>query len=273
MKFYYIFFLIILTSCASKKKIAGVIDVKPISASKLLDGISENQFVFDNLYIKKFDIDLDVPGINMTLRGSMFIQTDSQIVVSVTPLLGIEVARALISPSQLVLIDRTKKKIYYSDYALLSKKLGMPLNFSMIQSLFINQVYCDKSIDYECFKDFDHGIQDGMYFLKNYKQKQNSRRIKSRVVNDLFIQYLFDPLNFTVKSFHIEQTKSGDLMNVHYNDFKEFNGNIFPTKIDVDGSSKGTIAKVGVTYLQIEFNSSNSIGFKVPEKYEVIYIQ
>lgn len=273
MKFLYFVLIIgLFSSCAAKRSVISSSDVKPLSEDRLFSMISGHTFTFNSLYVKKFDADVNIPGTSVSLKGSMYLQRDSQIVISIAPILGIELFRAQLTPESVVLIDRTKKQILYTDYRYISNKLKYEVNYSIIQSLLINQISCNQSIDV-CLKDYHHGISDGLYFIQNLSERQVNKFSKQRVSNPIFNQYFFNSQNFTLSKYKISNLLVNEQMEINYSDFKSYSDKFFPSSIKILGSKGNESAKIDLNYLQLEFNSNNVIGFKIPDKYEVVNVK
>lgn len=63
------------------------------------------------------------------------IKNDSLIWVSISPGLGIELARVLISRDKIQMIDKLKKNYYELDYAKLTETYGVEINYDLIESI------------------------------------------------------------------------------------------------------------------------------------------
>lgn len=270
MKLFYIVLLIVtLSSCASKRTTVSTSEMKNLSEDRLFSLISEHSFSFNSLYIKKFDADIDIPGTSVSVKGSLYVQRDSQIVVSVAPILGIELFRLQLTPKSVILIDRTKKQVLYTDYLYISNKLKYEVDYFILQSLLTNQISCNQSIDI-CFKDYIHGVSDGLYFFQNLSDRQVNKLTKQKSSRVLFNQYFFNPQYFSLSGFKISNLLSNEQIEVFYSDFNSYSDKYFPGSIKVHGSKGSEKAKIELNYLQLEFNSNNVIGFKIPDKYEVV---
>lgn len=65
------------------------------------------------------------------------IQSDSLIWMNATALLGIEVARALITPDSIIVINRLKRTYYQKSFSDIAQWLGVPVDFHMLQNLLV----------------------------------------------------------------------------------------------------------------------------------------
>ncbi len=272
LSFYIFFLVLVLTSCVTTKKVVVEDDLKNISELKLIKSISDNSIDFNNLYFKKFDADIDVPGTSISVKGSMYIVKDKEIVISIAPILGIELARAQFTNDKIVILDRTKKQVITTDYEYLSKKINSKVNFQALQSLLINQFFCYQELttDINCVKGYDRGVSDGMYFLQNVSDHKMSRFGKKKDNrSSFFLQYSFLPETFNLSKIVLKNTISDELMTIVYSNFKSLSGIQFPYHISINGKKGKEEAKVDIIYSQIEMNSSTEIGFKIPDKYEV----
>ena len=114
----------VLISCKSTKEIyTDHADIKNISDNKLIKSVESNYLTFNSIYIKKYNADISINGSKRSFSGSLFIQRDSQVVMTVAPLLGIELFRAKISNDSVFLIDRTKREVHLGSYNFIEKHI------------------------------------------------------------------------------------------------------------------------------------------------------
>lgn len=62
--------------------------------------------------------------------------------LSVAPLLGIEVARLEISPDRILAVDRLHKQYVEVSFDELNRMADLNLSFNVLQSLFLNEIFC-----------------------------------------------------------------------------------------------------------------------------------
>lgn len=80
------------------------------------------------------------PKQNISATANFRIQHDSVIWVSVSPGLGIELARVNITRDKIEALDKLKKDYYSYSYKELSQKYGVTLNYDLIESIAVGNV-------------------------------------------------------------------------------------------------------------------------------------
>lgn len=96
--------------------------------------------------------------VNATLR----IRRGDVIQLSVAPLLGIEVARMEITPDGILVVDRMNKRYVRESFGVLSELVHVDLNFNVLQSLFLNELFLPRKTQLSVADASDFTVtQDG----------------------------------------------------------------------------------------------------------------
>ncbi|GHV61405.1 hypothetical protein FACS1894195_1880 [Bacteroidia bacterium] len=91
---------------------------------------------YNSLDIKQIGISVKNDEQTTNLYGSLKIKKDEFIWLSVSiPPFGIEVARMLITPDSVKVLDQINKEFLETDFSYLSKTIGFPLNFKVLQNV------------------------------------------------------------------------------------------------------------------------------------------
>lgn len=89
----------------------------------------------------KMSLALDVSGKTTRVNGTMRIKKGEVIQLSIAPLLGIEIARAEISPYGVLVIDRMNKRYVRVTFTELQELTNAHLDFHTLQALFLNEIF------------------------------------------------------------------------------------------------------------------------------------
>ena len=141
--------LLIQFSCKTKKVDNGevVTPVKKQDAAFLMDNLIQNQVNADFLSSR---IKLGVEGenvMNVSLTGTLRMEKDKAIWVSLKKF-GFEVARALITPDSVYVLDRLQGNNTAEDIGYVQRKMNFPANFQMLQAIVLgNPVFFTKDLD------------------------------------------------------------------------------------------------------------------------------
>ena len=102
--------------------------------------MQEQAFKYETL-TARLNVDLNLPGNNMSSRVDLKMVKDSAFQLSVQPFLGIEVFRAEISVDSVKVIDRMNKRYVADNYANLKGQTPIEFNFYNLQALFTNRLF------------------------------------------------------------------------------------------------------------------------------------
>ena len=89
----------------------------------------------------KMSLALDISGKTIKVSGTMRVKKGEVVQLSVAPLLGIEVARAEISPNGVLVIDRMNKRYVRVSFDELQELTNAQLDFYSLQALFLNEIF------------------------------------------------------------------------------------------------------------------------------------
>lgn len=144
--------LMLLASCSISKKANTTVQgsaqnvqhttaadtIKPdhfATAKSLIDRTLESQPTFNTMNMSKFDLNLQFGTARYTMRGSMRINRDSLISVSLQPVLGIEVIRIEFRNEYFTIYDKMNHRYCETPYDAIHIATGLPVDFKIIQSM------------------------------------------------------------------------------------------------------------------------------------------
>jgi len=235
-----------LASCG-KKRIQTEARIKKKSAKQIQKKVEKNDFEVE-WFAAKAKVSYTEPNnYSQTFNANLKIKSDSAIWISIVPLLGIEMARILITSERVQVLDRINKKYYDLDYVYVDKMLGYPVDFQLLQNALLGHRF------YE-FKRPKANITQNKYFLED-------------VVNKIVSRLWVNPNNFSIYKMQLYDEKASkrlDIVLSNYGDFKKF---IFAKKRTVDVFSPENY-HIDITYSRIKFNEIQSLSFKISDKYE-----
>ena len=124
---------------------------KNAKKADFIEGLSEKEYwenVLSNCggmereaLTAKMSLALDVSGKTTRVNGTMRIKKGEVIQLSIAPLLGIEVARAEISPFGVLVIDRMNKRYVRVSFTELQELANAQLDFHTLQAMFLNEIF------------------------------------------------------------------------------------------------------------------------------------
>ena len=131
----------ILASCSATKTIKKSHSIEGMSETEFVESVIENASGWKAL-TAKMSLSVDLEGKGATkVSGTLRIKKGEVIQMSIAPLLGIEVARAEISPDGILVIDRMNKRYVEVSFAEVKALAKADLDFHTLQSLFLNELF------------------------------------------------------------------------------------------------------------------------------------
>lgn len=143
----YLYYLLVivsvayLTSCSSSKQLSKLPMVGNLSGTEYVEKVITSAPSWKSLS-GKTSVELYLGRKGKTkVNASLRIYRDKAIQLSVTPVLGIEVARIELTPEGLLVVDRMNKRFVRASFAEVSQLLHVSLDFHILQSLFLNELF------------------------------------------------------------------------------------------------------------------------------------
>ena len=131
----------ILASCSTTKSIKKSHSIEGMTETEFVESVIENAGGW-NALTAKVSLSLDWEGKGETkVSGTLRIKKGEVVQLSIAPLLGIEVARAEISPDGILVIDRMNKRYVEVPFAEVKTLVKADLDFHTLQALFLNELF------------------------------------------------------------------------------------------------------------------------------------
>ena len=133
--------VVLLASCSATKSLKKSHSIEGMTEMEFVESVIENTGGWRAL-TAKMSLSLDLEGKGVTkVSGTLRIKKGEVIQMSIAPLLGIEVARAEISPNGILVIDRMNKRYVEVTFAEVKALAKADLDFHTLQALFLNELF------------------------------------------------------------------------------------------------------------------------------------
>ncbi|MDE5676501.1 MAG: DUF4292 domain-containing protein [Phocaeicola sp.] len=133
--------LVLVSSCSSTGNMKKGTTVGNLSEAEYMEELINRLPAWDAV-TAKMSLAVDLNGKGPTrVSGTLRMKRDEVIQLSVTPFLGIEVARAEISPDGVLVMDRMNKRYVQVSFRELKALANVDLDFHVLQSLFLNEIF------------------------------------------------------------------------------------------------------------------------------------
>lgn len=252
------FLLVLMASCSSTKTIKKSHSIEGVTETEYLETVIDNAGGWDAL-TAKMTLAIDLEGKGATkVNGTLRIKKGEVVQMSIAPFLGIEVARAEISPDGVLVIDRVNKRYVQVSFAEVKALANADLDFHTLQALFLNELFLPgkgnlTSRDASAFRV--EPVADGVEL-----EVKRSKRFSYR--------FLTDALDALLKESCIGLKDTPYLLKWAYGDFRSLEQRKFPAdmKVSFEGGKKPVKASFALSRLST--NADWESRTEVSPKYE-----
>ena len=253
-KYLALLLLLVLASCKSKAVLAEGQASSSLSADKIISSYDNNKIDFSTLYIKA-SAHYEDEKQSQNVQAEIRIKKNEKILISVR-VLGITMAKALITPSSVQYYDKIGNKYFEGDYSSLSKWIGTDLDYQKLQNMFLG-----KTIDDLHASKYDASIIEKLYKLQSNPDSNTNKA------------FYFESDNYLVKKQEINQSLKNRTLQIEYPDYKRYESMILPLSLAIDARQKESKTNINIEYKNISFNEELTFPYNVPEGYERIFIE
>lgn len=269
-----IIILIFIISCVTNRKIQTSPDtyynaagLKHENAALLLSKLKKRKF--DYKWISAhFDVEIDVDSSHTSLSGIVRVRKDSIIWMTISPLLGIEVARALLNKDTAMFVDKVHDKYFKGNYDYIDSLLDDDIDYELLQSVMVGT-----NVDFYTDTAKLKGFYDGQQYLLSTVTRRQVRKVlfQNREIhtkND--VQFIwFDKNDYHINRIRLEDFVNHRTFDAYYGEFQQFDSVMFPSHIQYVITAEKTI-KIDLQYKKVYFKDKEETPFAILPKYERI---
>ncbi|HTN08491.1 DUF4292 domain-containing protein [Agriterribacter sp.] len=262
-----LFFIAVLCSCRSSKKLQSAITKKDTVITALnnpaatdsarlvhetFEKIRGNYIQFETFSSKIKVQYKDSKQRNYDFNAFVRIQKDSIIWISINAAFGIEAFRVFITPDSVKVMDKLDKNVQYRSVEYIREIVQLPVDFFTLQNLIVgNPVYLDSTK------------------VLMYKERETS--VSLATMGNFFKQLLslrkddYAVLHSKLDDVDVGRSRTADFT---YNDYITISGRLFSTGRKISVAEK-TRLDVSLEYKQVEFDKPLSYPFNIPRNYSI----
>jgi hypothetical protein len=195
----------------------------------------------------KLSLDGDEHDVTMNIR----IQKDQQIWVSITAILGIEVARAVITPDSIKVINRLQGNYLKKPFSYIYQYTSRQVNYKTIESILIGNAIPSL-------------INDNVSF-----QSLNGTTVAIGTLQELAYQLTLNN-DLKVTQTKMSSPSISQMVQVDNSGFIQATGRSIPSQININSAAKDKKIQVGLSYSKADFDQALDFPFSVPARYSVV---
>lgn len=230
---------------------ASAENAKATGTTRIIDGHYANSWNFTTAYLKASVKYKDAKN-SQNVSAEIRIKKDEMILVSVR-VLGITMAKALITPSKVQYYEKINQEYFEGDYATLSKWLGTDLDYQKVQNLLIGQAMDD--------------LRKGSY-TAGTEGTFNTLESQDSTIK----KFYFDPAQFLLRKQQIGQPANRRQLDVTYPDFAQYPETVWPKALFIEALQADKRTTIDISYDGAEFNQALTFPYSVPSGYQRIDI-
>jgi hypothetical protein len=255
-----------ISSCTGSRKAVRE-PIKEQGAEFLMKKLKEHELMFHQ-FSAKFSVTYQVDRKKTTVSGNLRIDHDSIIWISITPALGIEAVRFMLTPDSIKFINRISNTYFLRDFAYINQLLNKTLDYDMAQAFLIGN---DFSL-YES-NSFRASIENQQYKL-NTVNRRKLRRFVRRSEDDISIpiqSIWLDPESFKVSKVLLKEAeRDSRRFLANYAEFINVDGKLIPANLDFKVETDDKKIRIKISYSKIQLNQDQTYPFRIPGSYTEI---
>lgn len=254
---------------------------------KLVERLVADRITNVRYYSAKASVDLRDSTGSRSFKAHIRCVIDSAAWISVVPALGIEVARALLTPDSLKVLDKLADKYWTGDTAQAKRKFGLAPELHLFQ-----QALLGMPIGLDPEEKYKSEREDGQYTLTS-KEKRRFRRaaedlaIDDTLANDhdmterrlertlrkaekkdaIVFKYWLEPDSFRVTRVLISDLAHDQQADVRYSLRTPVNGHSLPARLIISLSDPARHAEADFELDRISLDGPLQLNFRIPEKF------
>lgn len=260
-----------LFGCKTPIKTVKIKDYSKRDSTSLTDTTAQNiyallrQHEFKSEWINaKANVNADINGESHSFNITLKIKKDSCIWIYISPLLGLEAGRVLITHDSLKILDRINKKYQLADYKFLRDLLRININFEMLEAMLTGNFFSYKNEN----KFASVYLEEKYFILSTLSKHKLKRSLEEKDPNKPIVQDMWiDDSHFRIIRNSIEDDKINKTMEINYSDFRESDYGFFPYKCVTDIVADKKI-RIEIEYGKITLGEPQDFPFTIPESYE-----
>ncbi len=261
---FFLFSLFIFSSCKTSKKVvvAAPLKLRGADVIEIFDSVMLHEFSFSWLTLKA-SVEYTNRNESQSFDVNVRMRKDSAIWLSITPLLGIEAVRVLVTHDTMQILDRVHKTYAVHHFDYLDSLLQTNINFEIIQAVMVGNYF--PYLKNEKLKSvYD---EDSTTILSTLNKRKLRRAMEDKDPNKPVVQDFWINSEYRIAKSRMQDDKLERSLEATYSDFTLAGTKLIPNKIYVTVSSADS-SKITVEYEKITVDEPVSIPFSIPEKYD-----
>jgi hypothetical protein len=256
-KVFLLFVALIGVGCKTRKLAPVVVAATPpateakamVNTSAVFARIAAKQVNYTTLVLKaKADLNINNKsnGVGMNIR----MQKDKAIWVSVSaPIIG-EVARVLVTPDSVKILNKLENTYIRKPFSYVSQYTGEEINFAALQGIFIGNVV------------------PGTLTQRSTVEKNGDQTQVKGNLSELIFLLIFNDKYHQIQT-NLKDKEASQSLSITYGDHKMVSGQEIPNAVSINSTVSNKKISVDLQYTYIGLNEAVEFPFSVPKRFSV----
>ncbi|MEI2758146.1 MAG: DUF4292 domain-containing protein [Bacteroidia bacterium] len=261
--------MLVFNACKVTKKSEKPIVIKPITkleeqaAETLLKNIVDSAF-YGKWISGKATVNTNIEGDKNNFNVSLRICRDSAIWISVSPLLGIEAVRILLTQDTVRFLDRINKEYKVSGYKEINDLLfAGNLDFDIVQGILTGNLFV-----YKRNKFHSVYLEDQYYILSTLSKRKLKRSLEEKDPSKPVIQdFYVDGSNYRIMKLAIEDSRIQKSLITKYSGYSDTSAGFFPYHSVTNIKAEKNIL-VDIEYTKVSVEDTLEFPFNIPKSFK-----
>ena len=275
--------LLVLVACKGRRDLGndGLRDLPSRTPEKLIERLLLADPGAQHYYSARADVEVVGEDGSRSFKANLRVVHDSAAWISVVPALGIEVARALLTPDSLKVLDKLNDRYFLGDNAAAKKKFGMQPSLDLFQ-----QALLGRAVGLVPTEKYRADRDNGKYMLTSKEKRrfirateepaevdstadQRTERIQEQAEENSVVVYRYwlDPDSFWVDRVLITDLARDQQADLRYEERTRVNGIPLPSRILILLSDSSREASARFELTKINVDGPLQLSFRIPEKF------
>ena len=252
-----------LASCTGSRKAVRE-PLKEEGAEFLMGKLKEHEVKFSQ-FSAKFNVTYTADKKKTTVSGLLRIEYDSIIWISITPALGIEAVRFMLTPDSIKYINRLNNSYLQQNFTYINQLINKTLDYDMAQAFLLGN-------DFSFYESntFKASVENQQYKLST-TDRRKLRRYVRRSEDDISIpiqSIWLDPQNFKISKVMLKEAERDNRKFLAtYTEFEDSDGKVIPLEMDFRVETADNKIRIRISYSKIQFDKEQTYPFKIPDSY------
>lgn len=239
------------------------------NAKALTKYIKENELSFDWMYTKA-NVESNIDGKEESFDIKVRIRKDSAMLVSIQYLLGIEVAKVLITKDSVKMVIYPKKQYFRGDFNYINELLHADLDFDLLQAVLFGN---SAEFHHEDEKLKPVTDRQNCRYLLSTERKRKLKKITQGHEPKKSLQVMsLDPVTFKILKNEFIDIATNRIFTASYDKYYDVGDSVYtPRHVNIDIVAEKKVS-LKIDYVRVEKNIPQKISINIPPKYDPISV-